>query len=98
MTSSRVGMRREHRRHGVDQEPLAGERVQALHVQQQVARGDPELRARGALRLAVGRLELVGDRRIDDVERGPVEAERDAVVEQAAAVERDAPTRPDTPR
>ena len=91
MTSRVSGCARMHRRHRVDQEPLAGERVQPLHVD---AAGDgSRCRARAravGLRASSCRANCGADRRIDDA-AVPARCRPSSLraIEQALAVEGD---------
>ena len=84
-----VGMGAQHRRHRVEQVALAGQRMQPLHVDHHVPPRQPEpLPQRGARRL-VDRREALDHRRIGDAQARPRQPQRDRLVVQAAAVERD---------
>ena len=82
-----VGVRADDLVHRLDQEALPGERMQALHVHQQVAVGDPQRLAGRRLRRLVVPRELRTDRRIDGLHLPPRQAELARPSEQALAVE-----------
>ena len=63
---SRVGVRAHHFAERLEQVALAGQRVQALHVHQDVPRADAERHARGQLRAGVVVGELWRHWRVDD--------------------------------
>jgi hypothetical protein len=86
---ARVGSLARHERHRVEERRLVGQRVEALHVEQQRSR--PHVVARAYLGPLRGgeRRELVRDRGIHDGGAGERYRERPRALEQRLAVERD---------
>ena len=76
-------------RERLDEEALSGQRVQSLHVDQQVAVSHVQAIPQGRLSCRVVENEAVGHRRVDHRQAGTVEAELARAVEQALAVEGD---------
>ena len=86
---SRVRVIADHLVHRLDHVALPGERMQPLHVQQQVRDCDAERRARGELVVVVMPREEVADRRIARRARGAAQPELLRLDHQPMAVERD---------
>ena len=93
---ARVGVRAQHLRHRVDEPPLARQRVQPLHVDEEVRLAQPELRAGRGRAASSRRGEVRRDRRVDDAEAVALQAELDGAVAEEAAVEGDVRRRPGT--